>query len=201
MRRIVYDDDSAMTAELQLIATPAATYASLARSPIRIGAWRALRRPLIVTLVLGATLAMAATREAPAALLLSTTLSWAVLVVFQVLIALALIRKPARATVGIPRALDLFFASHAPWSLWLLAAVAWAPLPGGRPLTPVLVAAVLALGLTARMIAAYFQHVLALDRRAAVRRTLLHQALTWGLLFGTFAVAVAILPRLMQWIE
>jgi hypothetical protein len=189
-----------MTAELQLIANPGATYARLSRSPIEIGALRALRRPVIVTLVLGASVAMAATREAPAVLLVSTTACWSILVLFQVLIALALIHKPARATVGIARALDLFFASHAPWSLWMLAVVGWAPLPGGRPLAPVLIAALVALALTFRMVAAYFQHVLGLDRRTALRRTILHQALTWGFLLGAAAAAVAILPRVVEWV-
>jgi len=189
-----------MTAELQLIANPGATYARLSRSPIEIGALRALRRPVIVTLVLGASVAMAATREAPAVLLVSTTVCWSIVVLIQVLIALALIHRPARATVGVARALDLFFASHAPWSLWMLAVVAWAPLPGGRPLAPVLIAALVALALTFRMVAAYFQHVLGLDRRAALRRTILHQALTWGFLLGAAAAAVAILPRVVEWV-
>jgi len=200
MKRIVYDGDSAMTPELQLIANPGATYARLARSPMRIGAVRALRRPLLVAVVLGSCVALAATREAPAVLLVSTTLSWSIVVAGQVLIALALIRGPARATVGVARALDLFFAGHVPWSLWMLALVAWAPWPGVRPLTPPLLAALIPLALTFRIIAAHFQHVLALDRRAAFRRTILHQALTWGLLLGIYAVAVALYPRVVQWI-
>ena len=200
MKRIVYDDDSAMTPELQLIANPGATYARLARSPIRIGAVRALRRPLLVGVVLGACVALTATREAPAVLLVSTTLSWSIVVAAQVLIALALIGGPARATVGVAPARGRFFAGHAPWSRWMLALVAWAPVPGGRPLTPVLVAALLPLGLTVRIIAAHFQHVLALDRGTALRRTILHQALTWGLLLGIYGVAVALYPRVVQWI-
>jgi hypothetical protein len=102
--------------------------------------------------------------------------------------------------VGVARALDLFFAAHAPWSLWLLAVVAWAPRPGGRPLTPVLLVALVVLALTFRMIAAYFHVVLGLDLRAARRRAILHQAVTWILLLGAEALAVALLPRVVQWI-
>jgi hypothetical protein len=200
MQRIVYDGDSSMPLELQLIANPGAAFARVTRSPVRIGAAGALRRPAIVAVVLGASVAMAATREAPPALLLSTTLSWSVVVAAQVLIALALIQRPARATVGVARALDLFFAGHAPWSLWMLAVVAWAPVPGGRPLLPVLVAALVPLALTFRTIAAHFHYVLGFDRRTAVRRTIAHQALTWGLLLGTYGAAVALFPRVVQWI-
>lgn len=199
MQRIVYDDDSAMPVELELITNPGAAYSRLARSSIRIGAVGAMRRPALVALVIGASIAMAATREAPAALLVSTTLSWSMVVVFQVIIALAMIR-PARGTVGIARALDLFFASHAPWSLWMLAVVAWAPMPGGRPLTPVLIAAIVPLALTFRAITAHFQFVLGLDPRAALRRAILHQAITWILLLGGYGMTVAPIPRLVQWI-
>ena len=71
---------------------------------------------------------------------------------------------------------------------------------GGRPLTPVLLVALVVLALTFRMIAAYFHVVLGLDLRAARRRAILHQAVTWILLLGAEALAVALLPRVVQWI-
>ena len=190
-----------MSPELQLIAAPAATYARLARTPSRIGPITALRRPLLVTLVLGASQALAATRHAPPALLLSTTICWSTVVLLQVAIALVMIAGPARRTVGLPRALDLFFAAHAPWSLWMLAAVAWAPLPGERSVTPLLVAVLFVIGLTARMIVAFFREVLHLESRAALARMVTHQAITWGTFAALFGSAVAIVPRILQWLE
>jgi hypothetical protein len=82
-----------------------------------------------------------------------------------VAIALAVIGTPQSETVGRARALDLFFASHVPWSLWLLAAAAWVPSPLGRPAMPLSLAAVAAIALTPRIIAAFFREVLKMDRR------------------------------------
>ncbi len=190
-----------MSPELALMLSPRHTYAVLARVPAR-GTWvTALRRPLLVAIVLGASVAMGTTGHVTPALVLSTTVCWSFLVALQVAIAVAVISGPARRTVGLARALDLYFAAHAPWSLWMLAVVVWAPSPIGRPMTPVLVAAAAPLILTPRILAAFFREVLELDPRQAMARTAAQQAMTWaafGILFGT---AVALVPRVIEWFD
>ena len=113
--------------ELRLMVSPGATYASLARVSGRVTPLTAIRRPLVVTLVLGVSAAIGATNHVTPALLLSTTLCWIFVVALQTAIALVLIAGPARRTVGLARALDLYFAGHAPWSRWMLAVAAWGP--------------------------------------------------------------------------
>ena len=189
-----------MTPELRLIAAPRSTYARLARQPSSVGPITALRRPLLVAVVLGTSIAIAATRHVTPALVLSTTLAWAFVVAIQIAVALLLIAAPARRTVGVPRALDLFFASHAPWSLWLLLAAS-VPAPFGRPMTPLLVAALIPVVLTPRMIAAFFREVLDLAPAQTIIRTAAHQALTWGLFIALYGAAVAIRPRIVAWLQ
>ena len=70
-----------MSAELRLIIAPGDTYARLARGRSAIGPIGALRRPLLIALVLGASVALAATRHVTPGLLLSTTLCWSFVVV------------------------------------------------------------------------------------------------------------------------
>jgi hypothetical protein len=188
-----------MSPEILLMVSPRTTYASLARTPRRITPLAALRRPLLVTIVIGASTAIGATGHVTPALVLSTTICWSFVVLLQVGIALAVMAGPARRTVGSARALDLYFAAHAPWSLWMLAAVAWAPSPVGRPLTPILVAAAVPFILTPRILSAFFREVLELDPRQAMARTAAQQAMTWvtfGILFGT---AIAAAPRVLEW--
>ncbi len=187
-----------MNPELLLITHPAPTYAALATAPARVGAMRMFRRPALVALVLGCAVAMAGTRHVTPVLVVSATACWSVLVVAQVVIALAVFASPASRTVGVACALDLFFASHVPWSLWMLAVVVWAPVPGGRSLTPILVAALVPMVLTARMIAAFCREVLRMERRQAMARTATHQVVTWGLLVAVFGWAVALWPRIVQ---
>jgi len=187
--------------ELQLIVSPRDTYARLARTRSRGGVLAALRRPALAAVVMGAAIALGATGHVTPRLLLSTTLCWAFVVVLQIAIAVALIVGPSRRTVGLSRALDLFFASHAPWSLWLLAAAAYSPSVLGRPLMPLLLSAVVPLALTVRMIAAYFREVLELDPRHARVRTILQQAATWGVPLVLYGTAVGFWPRFLEMIR
>jgi hypothetical protein len=160
----------------------------------------AVRRPLLVAVVVGASVAIAATGHVTPSLLLGVTLCWSFVVLMQVAIAVSLIARPARRTVGLPRALDLFFAGHAPWSLWMLAAAAWAPSPLGRPFWPVLATALVPVALTPIMISAFFREVLEMDPRHAIGRTAAHQAITWTLFLILFGTAVQIVPRALEWL-
>ena len=189
-----------MTPELRLIVAPADTYARLARQPSRVGPIGALRRPLLVAAVFGASIAFAATHRMTPALFLSTMVSWSVVVALQVAIAVSLIAAPSKRTVGLPRALDLFFASHAPWSLWMLLAAAWSTSPFGHRTVPVLVLALVPIVTTPRMIAAYFREVLELDPRHALGRTAAHQAITWTLFVAIAGTAVGLPPRIVAWL-
>ena len=189
-----------MTPELRLMVAPARTYAFLARQPSPVGPLTALRRPLLVVLVIGVSMAIAGTRHVTPALALGTTLAWAFVVILQIAIALLLIAGPSRRTVGRSRALDLFFASHAPWSLWLLGVVAL-PAPLGRPVTPLLVLAVVPLAMTIRAIAAFFREVLQYGSRRAAVHTAIHQAITWGAFVLLYGSAVALQPRLVERFE
>jgi hypothetical protein len=185
-----------MSPEIRLLVAPDATYEALARTPGEIGAIRALRRPFLVLVVIGVSMALSATRHVTLSLVVSTTVIWSVVVLAQAAIALAVI--PRVSKVSRARAFDLFFASHVPWSLWLLFDAAWAPAMLGRPAMPLWFAAVPPLVLTPRMIAAFFRQVCGMDRRRAAIRTLLQQALSWALLIALYGAAVAIWPRVLQ---
>jgi hypothetical protein len=189
-----------MTPELRLMVAPARTYALLARQPSPVGPLTALRRPLLAAVVIGVSMSIAATRHVTPALAFNTTLAWAFVVVLQIAIALLVIAVPSRRTVGVSRALDLFFASHAPWSLWLLA-VAALPAPLGRPVMPLLAIAVVPLVLTNRAIAAFFREVLQFGSRRAALHTAAHQAITWGTFVVLYGYAVALQPRVVERFE
>ena len=186
------------SAELRLMSSPRQTYAALTSRRVRLAPPAALRRPLLVAIVIGVSMALAATRRVGPALVASTTLSWSYVVLLQLLIAVPLMARRARRTIGLPRAIDLYFAGHAPWSLFMLFAAAWAPSAVGRPVWPIAVAALIALGLTARIVAAFFAVVLALDTRRALRMTIFQQAITWSVFVGINWWASAFTPRIYE---
>jgi hypothetical protein len=178
--------------------SPRETYARLARASSRATLLTAIRRPLLVAIVLGVSAAKAATGHVTPALVASTTLCWSFVIVLQAAIGLGLMAGAARRTVGSARSLDLYFAGHAPWSLWILA-VAASPFPLGRPIWPFLIAAIVPLFLTARTTNAFFREVLEMDPRHAVMRTVAQQAITWGCLVILYGTAVAWMPRVLEW--
>ena len=180
--------------------SPRETYARLARASSRGTLLTAFRRPLLVAIVLGVSMAKAATGHITPALVASTTLCWSFVIVLQVAIGLGLMSGAPRRTVGTARALDLYFAGHAPWSLWILA-VAASPSPLGRPNWPFLIAAIVPLFLTARTTNAFFREVLEMDPRHAVMRTVAQQAITWGCLVILYGTAVAWMPRVLEWVN
>lgn len=184
-----------MTPELDLILRPRATYAALAGAPAHGSIAIALRRPLLVAVVLGLSAAIASTRRVSPALVLSTTIAWSYVVVVQAAIALPFLARAARRTVGLARAVDLFFAGHAPWSLFVLAAAAWAPSAATRPFWPLAVAAVVPLVLTPRIVSAFFTDALRLDSRAALRMTIAQQVITWTVFIAVNWIASAFTPR------
>jgi len=181
--------------------SPRETYARLARASSRGTLLTAFRRPLLVAIVLGVSMAKAATGHVTPALVASTTLCWSFVIVLQAAIGLGLMAGAARRTVGSARSLDLYFAGHAPWSLWILAVAAWSPSPLGRPIWPLLIAGFVPLFLTARTTNAFFREVLGLDPRHAVMRTVAQQAITWGCLVILYGTAVAWMPRVLEWVN
>jgi hypothetical protein len=186
--------------EMRLMIAPRDTYARLARLPSAIGPVAALRRPLVAAIALGVSVAIAGTGHVTPVLVLSAIACWSLVIAIQAAIAIAVIAGPARRTVGLPRAFDLFFASHIPWSLWFLAVAAWAPSPLGRPMTPALVAALAPLVLTPRIIAAFFREVLEMDPRHARVRTAIHQTITWLVFLAIASWAIALPPRVIEWL-
>jgi hypothetical protein len=187
-----------MSTEIDLMIDPNRAYAALGATARPVGLIRALRRPLLVAVVLGTSMALSTTRHVTPTLVVSTTMVLSVFVLGQLLIALTATSGFASPAIGRARALDLFFASHAPWSLWMLASAVWVPSPLGHRASPLFIAALVPMVLTPRILAAYFREIQGLDRRAAAVRTIVHQMLTWGLFVAAFGAAVAIWPRILQ---
>jgi hypothetical protein len=183
--------------EIALMVSPRAAYAALVRGADEVSAVTALRRPLLVAVVIGVSVAIAGTGRVTPALALDTTIAWSYIVLLQLAIALPLVAPRAHRTVGVARALDLFFAGHAPWSLVPLVAAAWAP-PPDRSMWPVYVVAIFALVTTPRIVTAFFLEVLGLDPRTARRMAILHQTITWTVFVVLFWIVNALSPRVLQ---
>ncbi len=179
--------------------SPARAYARYVRADGDNSLLTGARRPLFVALVQGVAISMAATESVAAPVVASATACWAVAVAVQVGAALLLIRTAPAPRVGANGALDLFFLGHAPWSLWLLVSAGGMVLASSVGLLRWLALATMIVpaALTPRIVAAFDQAVLGSTRRAAVRRTILHQGLIWTTLFVYIAGGIALWPRVI----
>lgn len=187
-----------VTPELDVLVSPVRAYREHVRRAAPAGLAAALERPLLVALVQGVAISMAATQSVAAPLVASVTAYWSIAVLVQFVAALVLIRPAfARGSVPVTQALDLFFLGHAPWSLWLLfsaGVMAFAPSAWWLrwiALAGMIVPAVL----TARIVAAFGEVVLGYTRRESVRHTMVHQAVTVGLFVVYLATGTQLWPR------
>ena len=155
-----------------------------------------LARMGLTTLVLATAMSIAATGRLTAALLLSGLACWWFLPLLQFLTGLLMI---GRGAVERRRALDEYFATHRPWSLWILimaAAVVLLPNPGAATYPLALTAAVPA-ALTIRGLLRFSRECLGDTPGRAWRRVTLHQAATFVVLIAYMDLSVALWPRVL----
>ena len=186
-----------MSADWRVMVAPGREYQALCvrRDP---ESWlRALARPALVAVVIGAATAVPATGHVTWSLILSGAVCWSFAVLAQIGTAGMLIRSPSAITRA--RAIDLFFLGHAPWSWWLLgvAAVLVSVPAAGRHQNVIAITALVPAVWTAAVIFAFCRQVLQLDRKQAAVRTVLHQALTLLMIVLYFGWAVQLWPRVL----
>jgi hypothetical protein len=190
------------TRALRLIRAPLATYRESA-APFDLaasGSWvRALGRVLAPVAIIGIATSVAATGRTSWALVLSGTVCWSFVGILQLTTAAMLIAS-SRRNLRWPRAFELFFLAHAPWSLWLLAlTAAIVALPIARQYLNVILLTFLLPGVwSAAVIFAFCREILQLDSRRAAIATALHQVVTYTLIVAYIAWAVQLWPRVLS---
>jgi hypothetical protein len=161
--------------DVRLSFAPRATYRRLIAQNRPISWWRALARPSLVLLLIAVVVPMMATDQITAGLVLASAAAWSAVVAIQIAIA-AIFVAPARG-VGFWRAMDLWFAGHVPYSLWILLLPF---LTNGTALPPhdvIGVSLIAPLLWTGVIIVAFFRTVFRMNAWAARRRALLHLAI------------------------
>jgi hypothetical protein len=162
-----------------------------------------LRRPALLALVFGTVAAMASASHVDVRLVASTTLYWSFVPAVQWLIAGALVASAPRRVLPVPAAIDAFFTTSLPWALWMIAFAGWSAAgpPVARSITLPLLAALIPLLWTPRLVFNYCRRILGDDRGAALRRTVAHQVASWLLFVVYYGWAVALWPRMVGWYE
>ena len=177
---------------------PLSAYRRLAADAAPVHPLDALRRPALAALVVGSAISIGATGRATAPLVVSTTICWSFVVLWQ-LVAAAVIARSSSTALTMSQRLDLLFTGQAPWSLWLLIAAGWSRVvPQHTDLYALLSTSAIPGVWTLLIVYGFCRTVLQLTARVALRRAVLHQALIWTFAFFYVTWAVALWSR-MRW--
>jgi len=183
---------------LRLALAPALGYVSLLAAR-RTATWpAALAGPARALGIIGVLVSIATTGRLTLELALTLAAAWSFAVLIQVVAAAAIVGTAPRRAAGRRRAFELLFLGDAPWSLWLLGATASAVALDRIALTPLAVTMVVPIAWTMVIVAAFCREVLGADRRGAMIRAAVHQAIVWGLALQVAAIAAGSWGRLIQ---
>ncbi|HVL66070.1 MAG TPA: hypothetical protein VM364_02280 [Vicinamibacterales bacterium] len=154
----------------------------------------------LIALVIGTSVTAAATGRVDASLVLSGFAAWSFVPLVQMLTGLVLTRGTA---VAKRHALEQYFATHWPWSLWILSVHAAFLLSGAVHATAawIAVTGVVPVIWTVRLLIAFCRETLHLDAARARMRVAQHQALTLVAAIVYVHFAVALWPRLLGWLS
>ncbi|HYN05956.1 MAG TPA: hypothetical protein VES67_01075 [Vicinamibacterales bacterium] len=173
-----------------VLVRPAAAFQWLAAQPLSTGLRVAVRRPLLLTFVMGCIVSLAAAGTLTARLVGPPMLYWAFIPIAEILALAAIVRR--RGRLPFAALIDGFFAGHAAWLLLLIAIgglLAFSP-PAlwWTILTRVsLVGLALVVVWSAYVDFCFFRHVVGAGRGAALRDVVVHRAITWLVVFSIFA--------------
>jgi len=119
---VIGERDSVWSRELQVALVPSAAYQRLVSSPVH--GWGVLRRPALVVLVIAVMSPIMAVQRVTLGLVATAALSWSFAVALQAVVGIGLIASAPSRRRSAVQALDLWFAGHLPYSLWIVAAFA-----------------------------------------------------------------------------
>jgi len=158
---------------------PETTYRALI-TRTTLPAWRALVRPALVLLVLAVSLPITAVHNITLDLVLRTAATFSVIVLAQLAIGSVVIASAPKRPVSFARALDLWFAGHLPYNLWILFLPFVTAVPIGPAASPhelMGISAIVPLVWTPFIVGAFCRVVLDVTPAGARRRVILHMAM------------------------
>lgn len=151
----------------------------------------------LVALVIGAAVSAAATERVTLSLVLTSALAWAFVPVIQLGTGCWLVRSaaPGRRV----RALERYFATHPPWSMFILGfhavLLGWPPARGYALFLLPLIA--IPIALTVRALTSLCREVLGMPAGRARRAVAIHQGMTYAVFLAYAAWASAYVPRVV----
>lgn len=180
---------------MRLMLAPGNEYRRRVADGARTVWWRALTVPALLALMLGLLNSTAAAGHVTASLVLDEIVCWSFVPALQLITGASLIASAKTRRVTFPRATELLFAAHGPWSLWLAATTL---LQTVYPDPYVVIGSgVVPLAVTAFMLVAFGREVLGLSGRESRLRVIAHQAVTVLMIVAYIELATRLSVRIL----
>jgi hypothetical protein len=161
--------------------SPTAAYRDLVARDRAGGVWRMLERPLLIVLLIGTMVPIMAVQRATLGLVAASALAWSFVVVIQMATGAALIASSRSRTVSMPRALELWFAGHVPYSVWLAVMTAVMATLSAGAIDMLVVSALVPAIWTSAIVSAFCRTVLNTSAGGARWRATTQFVLMWAL--------------------
>ena len=178
-----------LATEVHIALSPDSTYRALVTDDERVAAWRMLRRPLVVLIVIATAVPIMAVQRITLGLLASSIASFGFVVLIQMVVGAALIASARSRRAALPRALDLWFAGHVPYSLWLLTVAAAFSVAPWASLDLFIALAAIPAAWTAVIVAAFCRQVLGSSTAGARWRAAAHFIVMWAIALELVALS------------
>ena len=178
-----------LSSELQIALAPDKTYRELIAVDEPVSAWRMLRRPLVVLIVIATAVPIMAVPRITLGLFASSIASFGFVVLIQMAVGAALIASARSRRAALPRALDLWFAGHVPYSLWLLTTAAVFAAAPWASLDLLIALAIIPAAWTAVIVAAFCRQVLGTGPAGARWRAGAHFGAMWAIALELVALS------------
>lgn len=166
--------------DLRLALAPHDTYRQLMAEHVR-GSWlRAVERPALLAVIIGMAVTLASAGRLPLGLVLMGIVCWSFVPIVQWLIGAIVIGRARDRPTSMPRALELLFAGHLPWSLWILTMIGLAAFTPARLGIPAqILTLIVPVVWTTTILFAFCRTALGCSTVRARRLTAAHQTMTW----------------------
>lgn len=163
--------------EWRVAVAPQQTYAALVSDPA--APTQLVARIALILLVFATIASAILTGRITIPLVANGALAWCFVLVLQIAIGTLVILSAPTRRVGLVRALDLWLASHLPYSLWLLLIALWFGVAETFPPFALVLTVIVPALWTSLIGRAYCRAVLGVSARGAHWRVAVHQSMAW----------------------
>jgi hypothetical protein len=138
----------------------------------------------VILLTIAIVVPVMAVQRVTTGLVATAAVSWSFVVAIQIAVAVSVIASSRARRIDLLPALDLWFAGHLPYSLWMLAVAALAA--SSRLVDPVFLfaTALVPSAWTTWIVASFCRRALGNSPSTAQRRAAAHQAIVWAIALG-----------------